>query len=503
MDDETLQPGGPDLTLGVPVDTIPTEGFLAGHVGNEPVLVVRLTDGFFAIGGKCTHYGAPLADGLVTGDVIRCPWHHACFDLRSGEAVAAPAFDPLTRWKVDIREGRVFVVTPAKQHRIMSQAKPGPARVVIVGGGAAGFAAAEMLRRRGHKGSITMLSSDQTSPCDRTVLSKDYLSGDAPDEWLPLKPPRFYVSNTIELQLGTTVAKIDREHRSVHTVDGRVFSYDALLLATGATPVAPQVSGFDQAPIRTLRSEEDAKRLFQDTRSSRRVAVVGTGFIGLEVAAALRRRHIDVHVIGRDTLPLRNVLGSEIARLVKATHEKQGVIFHMGTEPTGFDRGALTLSDGTRIAVDLVVVGVGVAPRSELAERAGLIVDDGIVVDTEMRTSDPTVWAAGDVARYPGGRGGATIRVEHWVVAERQGQIAALSMLGVSKKLGAPFFWSRHFDMTISYVGHAAHWKHIEIDGDVESADATVRYYGDEGLLAVATVGREMDSLEAQRQLDG
>jgi NADPH-dependent 2,4-dienoyl-CoA reductase/sulfur reductase-like enzyme/nitrite reductase/ring-hydroxylating ferredoxin subunit len=503
MEDGEPRPEGPDLTLGVQVDTIPTTGVLAGRVGDEPVLLARRHGGLFAVSGRCTHYGAPLAEGLVTGVTIRCPWHHACFDIRTGEAISAPAIDPLQLWSVEVEADLAFVRRPLDRDPAPCAIKGGPERVVIVGGGAAAFAAAEMLRRRGHAGSITMISAEATPPCDRPNLSKDFLAGQAPDEWLPLNPPQVYGDTRSDLLLGTTVAAIDRDQGSVLTDDGRRFAYDALLLATGAEPTRPDIAGFAHPSVRTLRSETDARKLVEDVSNAKRVAVVGAGFIGLEVAAALRRRNLEVHAVGQSSLPLLNVLGPQLAGLVKRTHEEAGVVLHLGTEAAGLVDGVLELSDGTRIEADLLVVGVGVRPRTRLAEAAGLSVDDGIVVDAAMRTSAPAIWAAGDVARFPDGRSGSTARVEHWAVAEHQGQLAALSMLGQEGRQVAPFFWSRHHDLTINYVGHAEKWDRLEVDGDIDRADATVRYYRGDLLLAVAPVGREMDSLEAQRLMDG
>ena len=238
MDTSQAKPVGPDLSQGVPLADVPLTGALTGHVGGEPVLVIRRSDGLFAVGAACTHYGGPLGEGLVVGDTVRCPWHHACFDLRSGEALSAPAFDPLDRWKVEVEDGRAFVreragpapapVAPTAAH---------PARIVIVGGGAAGFAAAEMLRRRGYAGSLTLLSADPAPPVDRPNLSKDYLAGTAPEDWIPLKPEAFYADHAIDLRLGVEVARIDVAAREAVANSGERFGYDALLLATGAEPI--------------------------------------------------------------------------------------------------------------------------------------------------------------------------------------------------------------------------------------------------------------------------
>src|SRR5579862_7547593 len=235
MADNQNPPAGPDLALGVSPDDLKND-MLLGHVGEADVLVVRAGAEIFAIDAHCSHYHGPLADGLVTGHHVRCPWHHACFDLRTGEAVRAPALSPLSVWKVEQREGRIFVM----QKRDAPQAKKAPSdapkRIVIVGGGAAGFAAAEMLRRDGYGGEITMLSSDDAPPVDRPNLSKDYLAGNAPEDWIPLRPESFYAESGIDLRLRADVRAIDPRAREVALGDGTRVAFDRLLLATGAEP---------------------------------------------------------------------------------------------------------------------------------------------------------------------------------------------------------------------------------------------------------------------------
>ncbi len=233
---EQSSPSGPDLTKGVALSDL-TDGRLLGHVGDDEVLLVASGADVFAIGAHCTHYHGPLAEGIVVGETVRCPWHHACFDLRNGEAVRAPALSPVECWKVERRDGRIFVREKLPQPKPrQATGTEAPRRIVIVGGGAAGFAAAEMLRRRGYDGTIVMLSADSAAPVDRPNLSKDYLAGSAPEEWVPLRPDNFYADNGIELRLNTEVTGVAVKAREVATSGGETFAFDRLLLATGAEP---------------------------------------------------------------------------------------------------------------------------------------------------------------------------------------------------------------------------------------------------------------------------
>ncbi|HYD73994.1 MAG TPA: FAD-dependent oxidoreductase [Candidatus Binatia bacterium] len=497
---------GPDLALGIALAEIPLGSTLVGRVADQAVLLTRRVDGFFAVSASCTHYGAPLGEGRIDGDQVRCPWHHACFSLRSGEALSAPAFDALTRWNVEVIDERVFVrdvIESAVQPSSQRAGRRELNRVVVVGGGAAGFAAAEMLRRRGFSGDVTMLSADAAAPCDRPNLSKDYLAGTAPEEWIPLKDAGFYTSKNIDLRLGAEVKSIDTRAKELTAASGETFRYDALLLATGATAIRLPGQGFDLPNVYVLRTLADARALIEAAEKARRVAVVGASFIGLEVAASLRTRGLDVQVIAPDQTPLQRVLGQDIGRFIQRVHEEQGVQFHLGRTAESFDGQHLHLNDGGAISADFVVLGVGVRPNIQLAAAAGLAIDNGIVVDANMRTDAPGVFAAGDVARYPDQRLGQRIRVEHWVAAEQQGQAAAESMLGETAPFAAiPFFWSHHYDRSIRYVGHATQWTRIEVDGCIESGDFTARYLEGDCLLAAASLGRDGENLDLHAAMD-
>jgi NADPH-dependent 2,4-dienoyl-CoA reductase/sulfur reductase-like enzyme/nitrite reductase/ring-hydroxylating ferredoxin subunit len=503
MAQEQAPPVGPDLTQGVALADF-KDGKLLGHVGSEEVLLVQGGSEVFAVAAHCTHYHGPLAEGLVVGESVRCPWHHACFDLRSGEALRPPALSPVACWKVEQRDGRIFVrdkrepETPRR--RLPADA---PRKIVIVGGGAAAFAAAEMLRRRDFSGSIVMLSNDSAPPVDRPNLSKDYLAGNAQEDWLPLRPDDFYREQRIDLRLSTEVVGIDPAKREVTIAGGKMEPYDRLLLATGAEPVRLPIPGADQPHVHTLRSLRDCLAIIDNLKGARRALVVGASFIGLEVAASLRARQIDVHVVAPEARPMERVLGPQLGDFIRSLHEEHGVVFHLQDTVTAIDGKRATLKTGSVLDADLVVLGVGVRPRLALAEKAGLAVDRGVTVDRHLETSTPGVFAAGDIARWPDPHSGERIRVEHWVVAERQGQVAALNMLGLTQPYTAvPFFWSQHYDVPINYVGHAEQWDEIAIDGDVKAKDCLLRYRKAGRDLAVASIYRDIDNLKAELAME-
>ena len=325
-------PVGPDLAQGVAFSDLPDGGKLVGHVGDEQVLVARQGVNVFAIGAYCTHYHGPLFDGLIVDETVRCPWHHACFDLRTGEALHAPAFSPADSWSVEQRDGKVFVrekgVQPESKPRAKS-ATSAPSKIVIVGGGAAGFAAVEMLRRQEYQGEIVMLSADDAPPVDRPNLSKDYFAGSAPVEWVPLRDASFYSDNDIDLRLDSSVAQIDARSHQIGLSNGETIPFDRLLLATGAEPVRPSIPGAKQSDVLVLRSLAECNAIIERAKTARRVVVLGASFIGLEVAAALRAREIEVHVVAPEERPMERILGPDLGRLVRTLHEEHGVIFHL------------------------------------------------------------------------------------------------------------------------------------------------------------------------------
>jgi NADPH-dependent 2,4-dienoyl-CoA reductase/sulfur reductase-like enzyme/nitrite reductase/ring-hydroxylating ferredoxin subunit len=502
MGSDQAQPSGPDLTQGVAFAALKEAVPLLGQVRGEAVMLVRRGQEVFAVSATCTHYSGPLAEGLVVGETVRCPWHHACFDLRTGQPERAPALNPISCFQVERSGDQVRVgdkLVPAPKAR---RAAP-PASIVIIGAGGAGNAAAETLRREGYDGRLTMVGRESSVPYDRPNLSKDYLAGNAPEEWIPLRGEDFYREQKIELVLNSAAEGIDVAGKTVALAGGRSLSWDRLLLAPGADPIRLDVPGGTLPHVFALRSLADSRAIVGALAPGKRAVVVGASFIGMEVAAALRARQVEVAVVAPEARPFERTLGPELGEFLRGVHAKKGVVFHLGETVTRVDERSVTLRSGATLPADLVIAGIGVRPALSLAESAGLALDRGITVDAYLETSAPGIFAAGDVARWPDPHTGQRIRVEHWVLAERMGQAAAVNMLGLRRPFDAvPFFWSTQHDVTVNYVGHAERWDRIDIDGDLEARDARLVYRSAGKVLAVVTVGRDALSLRAEAALE-
>jgi NADPH-dependent 2,4-dienoyl-CoA reductase/sulfur reductase-like enzyme/nitrite reductase/ring-hydroxylating ferredoxin subunit len=481
---------GPDLAAGI-ADAELREGVpLLGHAHGEAIVMVRDEGHVHAVAATCTHYGGPLAEGLVTRGAIHCPWHHACFDLETG-APRGPAITPLACWDVELVGGKLRVGA-RKEPEHLTVPAGAPASVVIVGGGAAGVACAEMLRHDGYAGKVTIISAEGSDPVDRPNLSKDFLAGTAPEEWVYLRTRDALSTNSIDLVLGEATA-IARDTRTVTLANGRTLPWGALVLATGAEPIRLSIPGADLPHVHVLRTLADSKAIA--AAAGKRAVVIGASFIGLEAAASLRARGCDVTIVAPLTVPLARVLGDEVGAFVRRIHEAKGETFRLGKKPASITADSVTLDDGEVLPADVVVMGVGVKPRLGLAERAGLTVDRGVVVDAELRAAQ-SIWAAGDIARFP--YGGDRVRIEHWQVAVRHGQLVARSMLGNPTRPSVPFFWSAHHDVTIRYVGHAEAFDKPEVHGDLEARDAHVVYRSGGRVRAVATINRDKLGLEVE-----
>jgi len=493
----------PDLAKGVLVDALAPGEMIEGSYEGDSVLLVRIENAFFAVGGECTHYGAPLCQGVLRGTTLLCPWHHARFDLASGHAVGPPALSGLQRYRVVAEGGRVRIAGSLPAPVESKRPARHPDSVLIVGAGAAGAVAAETLREEGFKGSVTLLELEPTGPVDRPNLSKQYLAGDAPKEWIPLRSDDFYRKREIELQLERGVEAINPKDRTVTLADGDDLEWDALLLATGAAPVRLSIPGAQLPHVFTLRSLRDADAIIGMLERSHRAVVAGASFIGLEVAAALRARKLEVHVVAPESTPMEGILGPDLGAFVRELHEEKGVHFHLGQTLDSIALDHVGLSGGSSIPTELVVVGIGVKPRTELAAAAGLLCNDGVLVNEFLETNLPGIWAAGDIARWPDPRAGEYVRIEHWVVAQQTGRTAARNILGAEERFRAvPFFWSRHYDTSLHYVGSAVEWEDAVPIGDPRHGKGAVLLQKGGRTIAVASAGDPRVSLEAELALE-
>ena len=511
---------GPDLTKGVEISSVRPGQLIAGHAFGEPVLLARVEPNWFAVGAKCTHYGAPLDQGVLVSETIRCPWHHACFELHNGAASRAPALNDLPSYDVAIENNVVRVIRKrdpgqlkGEPHRVRASRAServlfepfpvtGPKSVVIIGAGAAGNACAEMLRREAYRGPITMIDPDPDAPYDRPNLSKDYLAGNAPEEWLALHPKDFYEAQHIQILSGVEAVSLDAKAKTVQLSDGSSREYGCLLIATGASPIRLDIPGGDR--ILYLRTLRDCRAIIDSIAGARNAVIIGASFIALEVAASLVTRGLKVDVVAPEKIPLERVLGAELGGLVKKVHEDKGVTFHLGQTVKSAEEKSVVLDDGSRLGADIVIAGVGVRPRLELAGSAGLTLDNGLAVNEFLETNVKGIFAAGDVARWPDAYSDVRLRIEHWVVAERQGQVVARNMLGDRDRFDdIPFFWSAHYDkLSIAYIGHADRWDETRIDGDVMQMDCEVSYMVAGKRRAVATINRDRMNLVAEVELE-
>lgn len=491
---------GPDLSAGVKVSGLPVGTLLGGSLHGEALVIVNDGGRICAFAGKCTHLGAPLKDGLLVDGQLRCPWHHARFSLDTGEAVAAPAFKPLAPFKVERRDDRYLVTKAADR-----TGSPKPAGtllpVVIIGGGAAGFACAELLSRSGYGSSVTLISADPDPPYDRTLCSKQYLIGQTSRDDCFLDGVNFPAGTGAVLKISKMVKSFDLAAKQVELDDGERLAFGSLVLATGAEPNRPDIPGFDLPNVHVLRTLRDADAIIADASKRKSAAVIGASFIGLEVAASLSQRDVEVAVIASDKIPLEKILGAAVGTMIRGVDEAKGVRFHLGRRPVGFDGRTLRLDDDSTMEVDFIVAGLGVTPRTELAQHAGLAIasqDDGggIVVNGRLETSAPDVYAIGDIANYPDLYVKRSIRVEHWVHAQRQGQHVARVLMGHAGDYSdLPFFWSAHFDTGLLYLGHAGKPAEPGVDGSIEEQNFTARYAGKGEDRAVVTCNQDTAAL--------
>ncbi len=477
-------------------------------VNETDIMLVRSKGQYYAVGAYCTHYQAPLVDGVLSNNQIICPWHNAYFEINTGAQLEPPGLDSLPCFAVRIEGEDVIVSVPQScsqtRTRVMAEynSEIDKRTFVILGAGAAGAHAAETLRVEGFQGRVIMVTQEDQIPYDRTWLSKDYFTGKVKKEQLPLRTPEFYQEHNIEVLLNKQVVQVDAKAKTITFADGESLNYDALLVATGGKPRQLDVDGADLKNIFTLRSAADTERILTAASRANQAVVVGSSFIGMEAASSLTQRGVKVTVISPDSIPFKKILGEEVGQLFKQVHEENGVIFKSGTKVIRVEGDgkveAVILDNQERIPTDMIVVGIGVQPATDFLESLDLHEDKSILVNEYLSCTTKGIenlYAAGDIARFPDWRTGKDTRVEHWRIAAQQGRIAAHNMLGKSVKFQTvPVFWTMQFDFPLRYVGHAKEWDEIIVDGDLEKREFIVFYVKDNQVLATASSKRDTES---------
>ena len=475
----------------------------AAVVGGRAVLLLRVDGKFHAIGAKCTHYGGPVAKGVFSGHRVLCPWHQACFDAVTGGVLEPPALDAVPHFDCRVEGENVIVTVPddpaasGPQTMPMSRRSPADARTfIIIGGGAAGNAAAETLRQDRFQGRLVVVTREKDLPYDRPKLSKSHLAAKEPAEPPTLRSKKFYDDHDIEILAEREVVSVDAGAKCVSFADGSSLRYDALLLAPGGTPRRLDVPGGQLQNIFTLRSLADAGRIIAAAQGAKRAVVIGASFIGMETAASLTERGLAVTVVAPDSTPFERTLGKEIGAMYQKLHEEKGVAFRLGGRLASFEGAGkvekVVLASGDRLDADLVIAGVGVRCATDFLKGWNLNPDGSLPVDVQLRAGEG-VYAAGDIAQFPDWRTGERIRIEHWRLAEQHGRIAAHNMMGRKVDFASvPFFWTNQFGVNLRYVGYIKGWDDLIFHGDPAAREFVAFYVKGGQVLAAAGVASDM-----------
>ena len=448
---------------------IPLDRGLEVEAGDEKILLVRDGEAVRALAAKCPHAGASLAEGAVCDGRIVCPWHKAMFRVSDGGLLEAPALEGLARYEVRIDGDDVLV--GARMAAAVPAAAADDRRVVVIGGGAAGAAAVAALREFGFGGDIALVGREPRPPYDRTALSKFVMSGDMPADDAPALLPEGFFSGQRVTRIEAEIVALDPAAKRIALGDGTSRGYDVAIIATGAAAKRPDLPGIGLEGVHTLREAADAAAIVAGLDEGARAVILGGSFIGLEVASGLRERGLSVAVVTPEPVPFVKQMGEQLGAMFKALHERHGVVFHAGTQARAIEGDGrvrrVVLEDGSAVPADLVIVGVGVAPQTGFARGLRREEDGGIVVDAGMRAG-ADVYAVGDVARFPFG-GAASVRIEHWRVAQQHARVAARNIVGGDAAYdGVPFFWTYHFGKRFEYLGHPHEWDAVVIDGDLD-----------------------------------
>ncbi len=474
--------------------------------GAEKILLLRRGDRVHACGPRCTHWSYPLERGVAEDTILTCPWHGARFDAATGEATGPPAITDIGCYPVKIEDRKVYV-GPRTGPEVARASATDKREFLIAGGGAAGIAAATTLRREGFGGSIRVVTRESEIPYDRTLLSKQYLQGHAPPDWLRLHPAEFYEQHDIELLCGRKAVGLDPGAKALRLGDGTSLHYDALLCATGGEPTRLPIPGTDLRAYYRLRTLQDASRLREALPEAEHAVMLGAGFICLELASTLRKQDVDVQIVAPERVLLKSVFGEQIGRWLRRRHEEEGVTFHLGHTPDEV-RGSgsveeVVMDDGTALQADIVISGVGVRPAVEWLEDSGIEQDGFVPVDDRLQTRAEDVYAAGDMAAVPSPLSGLPRRMEHWAEAQQQASHAASMMMGGDEPYrGIPFFWTDQAGENLKYVGEPTNWDDVVFRGSLDQGEFLAAYYAGERLRAACAAGMDEELFACRRLLE-
>ncbi|GAB3952469.1 FAD-dependent oxidoreductase [Spirosoma harenae] len=477
------------------------------RVGDTDVLLAKVDGQFHALHPHCSHYHGPLVEGVLHGHRLICPWHNACFDIRDGHRLEAPALNGLPTHEVRVENEQVFVrLTTNKESLENPMSAPEETNTdtyVIIGSGGAAAFAAEAMREGGFAGKILMLTESSQSPYDRPNCSKEYLSDEAPDEWMPLRTEEFYKDYGIEIRTGQQVKSLDPAIKQIELASGEIIEYTKALVCSGGKPNALPNLKTDLKGVYALRTLHDSQHLRELGKQGKRVVIVGSSFIGLEGAMSLRKLGSDVDIVGPENVPFEKILGEKIGRVVQGWHEKEGIRFHLGRKVDHLEGNeiveAVVMDNGERIPADFVLLGLGVKPRTDFLKGISLEKDGGVKTDSNLKITDD-LYAAGDIVHYP--IEGGFQRIEHWKVACQQGHVSGLTMAGQETSYDLPaFFWSNQQGNQINYVGHATKIDEIIYEGDPEKDDAFLALYVQDGQIKAAAGFQRDQDIIAIREL--
>ena len=468
-------------------------------IGDTDLLLSRIDGTYYAMQGHCSHYGASLAQGALSGTRVICPWHHACFDVTTGQHLEAPGLDGLPTYEVTIEGDQVMVQVPDQKQETVAPAMVTQAssdeHTVIVGGGPAAIQAVQAMRAAKYPGKITLITAEDEVPYDRTALSKKFLQDAASPDELPLRPTSFYEGHAIQLLTGKKVSQLNADSKTIRLEDGDTLSYDQVLVCTGSKPKKLPAPGADFPNVYTLRSFRDSQTLKEAAQKAKQVVIVGASFIGMECAASLQKLGCTVTVVSPDQYPFADKWGERVGKMIKSLHEAEGVVFKGGCQVERIEGNEqaerVVLDTGETLPADGVLVGIGVQPVTDFVVGLDKAEDGGIAVDTKLHAGKD-VYVAGDIARFQ--YQGNPVRIEHWRLASQQGTSAGRTMAGQQVAFDkVPFFWTAQQGNNIRYVGFVKEYDEIIYQGKVEEQEFIAFYLKDGQIRAALGMNKDAD----------